>query len=432
MNRDESLSAGALQAEFFVMTKPVQFARIALAVARMTCLTALSIVSTCAAQERTLEELKVEAQARVDRNAYPLIGLKSEEVREALGRLKSLDPDEWAASWSIIGDRYVMKAQADNVSPTEADKNFVQAWLYYTLARWPVPNSPGKQKAYEKALAAYLAHGRLLDPPLEVVHIPFDGKEIIGYVQMPKGKKTAPIVVGIGGLDSRKEDIAERLRPMLAHGIGYLALDPPGGGQAPLKAAPGAERMLIRALDYVFERPDVDKSRVVIYGSSLGGFWSTLLAATESNRVHAVVSQSPPVHETFERSRTMALARNREYLFGFVQAQLFMYEGATDLNTLADVRERMSLKSRGFLEKPMVPMLVIGGVLDTQVPINDIDLLLHSGQTPKEAWINPRGGHMGRDAKGWSDPLIFERVAMPWILRIMTNNDESTSSSRGQ
>src|SRR5256885_9662260 len=85
---------------------------------------------------RTLEEVKAEAQARADRNAYPLIGLKPDEVREALGRLKSLEPDDWAAAWSPLGDRYV------------ASKDFHQAWLYYSFARWPVPNSPGKEKAY--------------------------------------------------------------------------------------------------------------------------------------------------------------------------------------------------------------------------------------------------------------------------------------------
>ncbi len=85
---------------------------------------------------RTLEELKAETQARADRNAYPLIGLRPDEVREALARLTSLDRDEWAASWSEIGERYMAK------------KDFRQAWLYYSFARWPVPNSRGKQRAY--------------------------------------------------------------------------------------------------------------------------------------------------------------------------------------------------------------------------------------------------------------------------------------------
>jgi len=396
--------------ERWVIRRVLRFAGFLIVVSAAIC---------CQAQERTLEELKVEAQKRADHNAYPFIGLNADDVREALAHVNSLDPDEWAAAWSAIGDRCAEKGHAEKSSKA-ADDDFIKAWLYYTMARWPVPSSPGKEKAYEKAREAYLAHGKLLSPPLEVVKIPFEGKEIKAYLQMPKGVKEAPMVVGIGGLDSRKEDMAERLRPLLTSGIGYLALDPPGGGEAPIKAAPGAERMLLRAVDYVFERPDVDKKRVVIYGSSLGGYWSTLLAALEENRLCAVVSQSPPIDETFARSRTMALAKNREYLFGFVQAQLFMYEGATNLETLADVRESMSLKKQGLLDKPMAPMLVIGGVLDTQVPIADVDLLLHSGQTPKEAWINPQGGHMGRDPKVWSDPMIFQQVTMPWIVRMVS------------
>src|SRR6266852_624438 len=118
---------------------------------------------------RTLEELKAEAQARADRNAYPLIGLKPDEVREALGRLTSLERDEWAASWSQLGERYM------------AQKDFHQAWLYYSFARWPVPNSPGKQRAYEKALEAYLAYAKKYDPPLEVLRVQHEGSEVVGY-----------------------------------------------------------------------------------------------------------------------------------------------------------------------------------------------------------------------------------------------------------
>ncbi len=40
-------------------------------------------------------------------------------------------------------------------------------------------------------------------------------------------------------------------------------------------------------------------------------------------------------------------------------------------------------------------MLGINGVRDTQVPVEDLFLLIRSG-APKEVWINPQGGHMGR------------------------------------
>jgi len=373
---------------------------------------------------RTLEELKAEAIARADRNAYPLLGLKPHEVREALERLTSLDRDEWATSWSLVGDRYMAKARSEVATArTEADKDFLQAWLYYSFARWPVPNSPGKQRAYEVALEAYLAHAKLLDPPLEVLRVPFEGREIVGYVRMPKSVRPSPLVVAIAGLDSRKEEMVERFSPLLERGIGILALDSPGTGQSPVKAAPGAERTLSRALDAVLQRPDIDARRVAVYGGSFGGYWATILAVTERSRVCAVVAQSPPIHETFTRARTQALAGNREYLFDYVPAQMFTY-GAAAMEQLVEARERMSLKAQGILGKPMAPMLVIGGALDTQVPIADVDLLLRSGETPKDAWVHPRGGHMGRDSKDWPDPVIFKRVTTPWLLRALNEKPD--------
>jgi dienelactone hydrolase len=341
-------------------------------------------------QGRTLEELKTEIQARADRNAYPLIGLKADEVREALSHITSLERDDWAAAWGAIGDRYMAQARAAS-APADADKAYLAAWHYYSFARWPVPNSPGKQQAYEHALEAWRAHARLMDPAPETVRLPFEGKEIVGYVQMPKNaSKPAPFVIAISGLDSRKEEMIERFRPLLAHGVGSLALDSPGTGEAPVKVAPGAERTLIAAIDAVLQRPDIDKGRVALYGGSYGAYWATLLAVSERTRLRAVVAQSPPVHQA-----------------------------TTTLEQLADARERQSLKALGVLDQPTAPMLVIAGVRDTQVEMADIDLLLHSGPTPKEAWIHPAGGHMGRDAKDWPDPVIFRKVTMPWLLRAL-------------
>ena len=64
-------------------------------------------------------------------------------------------------------------------------------------------------------------------------------------------------------------------------------------------------------------------------------------------------------------------------------------------------------------------MLIIAGALDTQVPISDAYLLLSSGDVPKEAWINPQGGHLGRQVKVWPDPVIFRKVIIPWLVRTM-------------
>jgi esterase FrsA len=72
-----------------------------------------------------------------------------------------------------------------------------------------------------------------------------------------------------------------------------------------------------------------------------------------------------------------------------------------------------TMSLRPLLDHPTPPMLVIGGVRDTQNPFSDILLLLQSG-SPKYAWVNPEGGHMGR-SRTLSDAQIFDAVVRPWV-----------------
>ncbi len=78
----------------------------------------------------------------------------------------------------------------------------------------------------------------------------------------------------------------------------------------------------------------------------------------------------------------------------------------------------MSLEARGILAQPSAPMLLINGVQDTQVPIDDLLLLLRTG-TAKEAWVNPQGGHVGR-GPGWPDGKILTDIALPWLARLVS------------
>jgi len=89
------------------------------------------------------------------------------------------------------------------------------------------------------------------------------------------------------------------------------------------------------------------------------------------------------------------------------------------LDEMAAFLPRMSLAKQNLLGKPTTPMLILAGVLDTQVPISDIYLLLDKGDVPKDAWINPQGGHLGRQVKVWPDPVIFRQIIIPWLVRTL-------------
>jgi esterase FrsA len=393
------------------------------------------ILGVCSAltqetHERTIEEIKAEAIHRAENGMYPLIGLEPADIRQAFESIKTRDKDEWAAAFMAIADRYMAEGKSlEATEPEKANADYIRAWRLYSFGRWPIPASPGKQRSYAKAIEAFLAHSRFWDPPLEVVHIPFEGSEIIGYLRLPKNAKgPVPLVIAVNGLDSRKEDLSESFSAILPYGVGFLAVDGPGTGQAPIKVSVNAERMLSRVLDYAQSRPEVDKNRLAIHGVSWGAYWATKLAIVERAILNGESAQSPPVDKFFQKEFLMnSLVGNREYLFDQVPALMNILDGVKSLDEMAAFLPKMSLVDQGLLGKPMAPMLIIAGVLDTQVPISDIYMLLSSGDVAKDAWINPKGGHLGRQVKVWPDPVIFKQVIIPWLLRTL----EVPPSQRG-
>src|SRR5580693_3674315 len=393
-----------------------------LLLAAISALAATSSALAQAQKERSLDEIKSEAIKRAENGMYPLIGLDPADVKEAFASIKTSDNDEWAAAFSAVADRYMSQAKAAVAAdPQKASALYVKAWRLYSFGRWPTPASPGKQRAYGKAIEAFLAHAKMMAPPLEVLRIPFEGSEIVGYLRLPKDAKgPVPVVVAISGLDSRKEDLSENFGAILPYGIGFIGLDSPGTGQSPIKASETAERMFSRVIDYLETRPEVDKTRIGMDGQSFGAYWATKLAILEHARLKAVVAQSPPADATFQKdfviNKTLG---NREYLFGLGPALMSIFENAKTVDDLANIFPKMSLVTQGLLGKPMAPMLIIAGVLDTQVPVSDAYLLLSSGDVPKEAWINPQGGHLGRQVKVWPDPVIFRQVIIPWLVRTL-------------
>ena len=366
---------------------------------------------------------KTEAIKRAENGMYPLIGLDPADVKDAFTTIDTRDPDVWAAGFIRVGDKYFNEAKSiEKTDPEKANADYIRAWRVYSFGRWPVPSSPGKKKAYAKALEAFIAHTKFLDPPLQVVHIPFEGAEITGYLRLPKDAKgPVPLVIAVNGLDSRKEDLSESFAAILPFGIAYLAVDGPGTGQAPIKVSVTANRMLSAVIDYAQTRPEIDKNRISMHGVSWGAYWATKMAIVEKDRLRGTSASSPPVdgffQESFVRNR---LVGNREYLFDQAPALTSIIEGANSIDDMAKIFPKLSLVSQGLLGKPMAPMLAIGGALDTQVPIADLYLLMDKGDVPKTAWVNPQGGHLGRQVHVWPDGRIFKEVIIPWQVHILT------------
>jgi esterase FrsA len=364
-------------------------------------------------QVRNWDQVKAETQARAERGAYPVIGIKPDDARDALAQIHSLDHEEWGAAWIRVGDRYAARADAARQSdPKAAQADYRSAWALYNLGRWPVPDTPNKALSYAKAQKVFQAYGALLTPAIETVRIPFEGKEIVGFLQKPAGSEKPPLVINIAGSDLWKDYAAIQTRPFLEHGIASFAVDMPGTGDAPLPVRPGSERMYSAIIDYVQTRADLDGARVIVRGQSWGSYWSARVGFAEAKRLKGVVFQSGPVDLYFQKSWQEKGFKTQEFLFDYVPSRLHML-GVHTVEEAFEFMPTLSLMAAGLIDKPTPPMLLIGGYQDTQVPFDDFLLLLSHG-SPKHAWVNPAGGTMGRSLT-IKDQEIFETVVLPWV-----------------
>ena len=102
---------------------------------------------------RPMNELWAMWGPRVKMRIYPFTYAVYEDVERVMTTLTSYDKDKWAAAWSSIAKPYGEKAaQAEKAGDAQnAKENYLRAYQYYRLARYPTINSDGKKQAYRKS-----------------------------------------------------------------------------------------------------------------------------------------------------------------------------------------------------------------------------------------------------------------------------------------
>src|SRR5262249_42700541 len=133
-----------------------------------------------AAKSRSLQEIKSDIARRAGRGK-PFERVERKEGGGPPERLKRLDPEFWGRGWGKLGARHEADAEAlAKLGKKEAGEAYYQAYEYYRIGRYPVPSSPEKMNCYKGALRTFLKAAPYLDPPLERIEIPFEGKKVVG------------------------------------------------------------------------------------------------------------------------------------------------------------------------------------------------------------------------------------------------------------
>src|SRR4051812_31254980 len=105
-----------------------------------------------APEPRPMAEVRegILSRARYHRN--PCLYAREDQVAAALTSLDSLDRDAWADAFSAFAPPYEERARDAEArgDAGTARENYLLAYDYYHIARYPAANSPGKFRAYRK------------------------------------------------------------------------------------------------------------------------------------------------------------------------------------------------------------------------------------------------------------------------------------------
>jgi pimeloyl-ACP methyl ester carboxylesterase len=210
------------------------------------------------------------------------------------------DEEAWMNSWKATGDRVYQRAKqsfesGDKVSAREA---FLRASSYYRSAEFYRRKNPRTDphvlELFGLSREAFVRAGDLMDGSFIEISIPYENGSIPGYLLTPdKSGKPRPTLIYTNGFDSTTEEGYYVIgAAALRRGFNVILYDGPGTGrmirEKNIPFRPDWEAVLGPVMDFATARPEVDASRLVLFGYSMGGYLIARTAAYD-HRPAAVV-----------------------------------------------------------------------------------------------------------------------------------------------
>ena len=223
------------------------------------------------------------------------------EIFQAGSRMVPGDKESWHAEWLRIADRNFQRGQAEEKAGhvRTAMNCFLRAADYYRQAEfWLLPEDPRRLATFIKMEQSSHGFLRHLDPPGEVVDIPFssngvDGKMYGYFVRTPLPGVRHPVLICMGGLDSIKDEMwFMQAHGALQRGISVLMIDCAGQGgtlrRHGITSRVDTEVPVGKWIDWLEKRSDVGARRIAVCGSSLGGYYAARAGCYEPRLAAAI------------------------------------------------------------------------------------------------------------------------------------------------
>ncbi len=322
------------------------------------------------------------------------------------------------AQWAAMGEKLVELAAEDEAKGRafSASNKLERASLYLLIAeRMQGHGHPGRQATYAKALAAFEKSTRLGKINRERVEIPLETGTMPALYTRAAGPGPHPVVVCCNGLDSCKELLYwSRLPDALARrGVSTLCVDQPGSGEAlrlqNLPVDPHSENWASKAVDWLEQQPDVDRTRIGMTGISLGGHFAPRAVAYEPRFASGAVWGA---NHNWREVQDKRMKREGENPVPHYWAHVMWAFGAKDMDDFLAKSEAMNLN--GHMDRIKVPFLVTHGANDRQISASyadDLyDQLIHAPRREKVIFTAREGGveHVGADNMAYGRDCIAD------------------------
>ena len=258
----------------------------------------------------------------------------------------------------------------------DSKANFCRrASAVYRISRFPAPRSEKQRYAWEEGKRLAKMGLALRERPTKEITISHkhglenEGKHIQFYYHLPPGAskdKPIPLVMIFTGLDGYRTELAVWIEGWSQKNVGVIVVEIPGTGDSP--AAPNdpksPDREWSSLLDWVDEQPEIDHSRIGLWGFSTGGYYAIRIAHTHHNRLAGVVAQGGGAHYMFH-PEWLSHVNRLEYPFDLATTLAYKFGYGDDLEKFKKEAMKFSLVEDGTLDKPdCTRLLLVNGVGD--------------------------------------------------------------------
>jgi len=218
------------------------------------------------------------------------------EVLATIAGIRDGDHAGWFTAWHDLGTRLLSRAEhlREDGHFDSASSTFLRAASYLSVA----VNSATD----DARLGVFREHRRSWDGfvdttvyATERVAIPYEGATMPGYLVRPADDdETRPTIILNNGRDGSHSSMwGDGAHGALARGYAVLFFDGPGQQSQLFEHGvpfrPDWEKVITPVVDFLVARPDVDASRISIYGISQGGYWVPRALAFEKRLAAAIV-----------------------------------------------------------------------------------------------------------------------------------------------